>query len=71
MNVLVDEHGRPSRATAALLADCALFERLTARSTSERPGKRLEAEVGADLVRLLVPSLCQRHSSPSFAGLCP
>jgi hypothetical protein len=63
-----DDAGWSWRATAALLSDCILLERLTGRSRLLRPAKRLEAEVGAELVRLLVPSLCQRHGSRSCVG---
>ncbi len=70
---MADERAWSSRALAALLSDCALLERLTGCPRLERPRMRLEAEVGVDLARLLVPSLCQRHSSRwfvGFVGLC-
>ena len=55
------EYGWHSKATAALLADCALLDRLTLTPFRERPCVRLEAALGCDLARLLVGSLRQHH----------
>ena len=60
------EYEKDSRATAALLADCALLDRLTLAGLRDRPCVRLEAALGSDLTRLLVRSLRQRHG----LGLC-
>jgi hypothetical protein len=57
------KHHRPARGSELLLDHCARLDRLTT-SARRSARQRLEAELGGDLTRALLGSLCGRSPRP-------